>query len=180
MLPQTPHPLWNLPNLISSTRFIFAAAFIVFDHPWVRALLILLAGGSDWLDGWLARRSGSAQTSKIGALIDPLSDRLFVFVVISVYLFEGLIVTAEYFVFIARDLMTAIGFLVARAMPSLRPVTFKARFSGKVVTTLQLAAIFAVVMFPKLAAGLFAAVGVTAVWAVLDYTMMLHRHRVRG
>ena len=172
-----PHPLWNLPNLISSTRFVFAAAFIIFDHPYVRALLIVLAGGSDMLDGWLARRSG--QASKMGALIDPLSDRLFVFVVISIYLFEGLISTVEYFVFIARDLMTAIGFLVARAMPSLRPVTFKARFSGKVVTTLQLAAIFAVVTFPKLAPGLFAAVGVTAVWAVLDYTMMLHRHRVR-
>src|SRR5688500_18068565 len=103
-----PHPLWNLPNLISSTRFVFAAAFIIYDHPYVRALLIVLAGASDMLDGWLARRSG--QASKIGALIDPLSDRLFVFVVISIYLFEGLIDTLEYFVFIARDLMTAIGF----------------------------------------------------------------------
>ena len=169
---------WNLPNAISLSRFAYAVAFIIYDSVIVRVTLILVAAASDFLDGWLARRN--RQTSGMGALIDPFADRLFVLVAISTYLFEGLISTAEYFTFILRDLMTAVGFLVARIMPSLRRVTFKARFSGKVVTTLQLAALIAVPLFPRLAPGLIAATGVTAVWAVLDYTLMLHRARARG
>jgi cardiolipin synthase (CMP-forming) len=41
------------------------------------ALLVLLASGfTDWLDGKLARRWN--QTSRVGALLDPLADRLYI------------------------------------------------------------------------------------------------------
>ena len=50
---------------------------------------------------------------------------------------------------ISRDLMTAVGFLVARVIPWLRPVQFKARFSGKLVTVLQLVTFVALLRFPQ-------------------------------
>lgn len=189
-----PNPLWNLPNAISMSRVLLAALFI--GARWdQRLLLIALASLSDFLDGWLARRRHIA--SRWGALIDPLTDRFFVFVAICVYLFEGKITTWQYAAFLLRDLMTAVGFLVAKAMPSLRMVDFRARWSGKVVTVLQLVVLLVIPL--RYAAPLlwvenvpdghwainnqlvidwlFIAVGVAAAWSVVDYTLDLKRAR---
>ena len=187
-------PLWNLPNAISMSRVLLAALFI--GAGWEERLwLIAIASLSDFLDGWLARRRHI--TSRWGALIDPLTDRIFVFVAICVYLFEGQIETWQYAAFLLRDLMTAVGFLVAKAMPSLRMVDFRARLSGKVVTVLQLIVLFAIparYLAVKLSVKsdpssswdantqllgdwLFVAVGVAALWSVVDYTLDLKRAR---
>lgn len=166
-----------VPNLLSLTRLGMAAAFAWDDRPVVRTWLILSAALTDFLDGWLARRANLA--SRWGALLDPVADRMFVFTAVCAFLFEGRIDTLGYAQLILRDLMTAIGFLVARAVPWLRPIPFRARLSGKVVTTLQLAALVAVLMQPHLAPTLIRLVGVTSVWAVIDYTLMLWRERAR-
>ena len=169
--------LLNLPNVISLSRFALAAAFVAMPGTRARVALIVVASLSDFLDGWLARRSGAA--SRWGALIDPVADRMFVFTAICVYLFEGLISTGQYFTFIARDLATAIGFLVARAVSWLRPVKFQARMSGKVVTALQLLALLAVPLAPRLVGPVIVAIGVTSAIAIADYTLMLWRARAR-
>src|SRR5437867_9143123 len=126
--------LRSLPNLISISRLVLAAAFVVLESPDVRIVLVMVALATDYLDGWLARRARLA--TRAGALLDPFADRVFVLVGVSVFLFEGTLSTLEYFIMISRDLMTAIGFLVARAVPSLRGVAFHARLPGKLVTVL--------------------------------------------
>jgi cardiolipin synthase len=75
----------TIPNMLSMARLVGVPVFLwlvlwpVFDGPkndgW--AVLILMASGvSDYLDGKLARRWG--QISRLGQLLDPLADRLFV------------------------------------------------------------------------------------------------------
>ena len=169
--------LLSLPNVISLSRLVLAAAFVAAPHPHARALLIVLASISDFLDGWLARRSGAA--SRWGALIDPIADRAFVFVAICVYLAEGSVTRGEFFIFLARDIATALGFVVARAVSWLRPVEFKARMSGKIVTVFQLAMLLAVPLAPRLVGPIVVAIGVTAAIAIVDYTLMLWRSRAR-
>jgi CDP-diacylglycerol--glycerol-3-phosphate 3-phosphatidyltransferase/cardiolipin synthase len=174
--------LLTLPNVISFARLLLAPAFVVATGPEVRVTLICVASFSDFLDGWLARRRGDA--TRWGALIDPIADRAFVFTAICVYLFEGAISTGQYFTFIARDLATAIGFLVARAVSWLRPVEFKARMSGKVVTVLQLLLLVVVPLVPRFVAPrvippLVVAIGIAAAISIVDYTLMLWRARAR-
>src|SRR5690349_13486849 len=120
-----------LSNILSLSRLFLAAAFVVLAEPGQRLTLILLAAATDYLDGWLARRT-NAMTAW-GALIDPISDRIFVFTAECVYLVSGAISTGQYFVLIMRDLATAIGFLVAKSVSMLRPVAFRARVAGKLV-----------------------------------------------
>ena len=74
--------LWNLPNTLTWLR-IFAIPLIVvlFYMPywWAdpsAALLFAAAGITDSLDGYLARRLG--QTSRLGAFLDPVADKLVV------------------------------------------------------------------------------------------------------
>jgi phosphatidylglycerophosphate synthase len=167
----------SLPNALSLSRLVMAAMFVMFSAPEPRLWLLAIAALSDYLDGWLARRSNTA--SRWGALLDPITDRIFVFTAVSVFLVERQLTTLQYFILIFRDLMTAIGFLVAKSVSWLRPVTFRARAPGKLVTVFQLLTLVAVLARPEWVTTLVAIVGVLAVIAVVDYTLLLWRERVR-
>lgn len=165
----------TVPNALSLSRLVLAAAFPAVSEPGRRLVLVALAAASDWLDGWLARRGGTA--SRGGAILDPVTDRVFVLTALSTFLFEGALTGAQYAVLLARDFMTAVGFLVARSVSWLRPVEFKARTLGKVVTALQLAVLFALLLRPDLVAPLVLVVGVASAAAIADYTLALWRAR---
>lgn len=168
---------FNLPNSISLSRLLLALAFVVTDGTWQRVTLILVAGTSDVLDGWLARRSKSASVA--GALIDPIADRLFVLAAVSTYLVEGRLTTGQYFVFLARDIATAVGFIVARFIPGLSASSFRARFLGKAVTVLQLATLLAVLILPERVGILVLLIGIVSAVSIVDYTLALeHARRV--
>ena len=73
---------WNLPNTLTWTR-IAAIPLIVLlfymPYPWAdpaAGLLFAVAGITDLLDGYFARRLG--QISRLGAFLDPVADKLIV------------------------------------------------------------------------------------------------------
>jgi len=164
-----------LPNIISLSRVLLAAGFVVVERVDVRLGLVGLAGITDFLDGWLARRA--RWTTRLGALIDPFADRVFALVAVSTFLFMGELSTVGYFIMISRDLMTAIGFLVSRFVPWLQSVEFKARMSGKIVTVLQLITFAALLGLPSLVTPCLWLVGITSVYSIVDYTYALWRAR---
>ncbi|MFN2636539.1 MAG: CDP-alcohol phosphatidyltransferase family protein [Gemmatimonadaceae bacterium] len=169
--------LFTLPNTVSMSRLVLALAFVLVSGPWDRIALIAVAGFTDFIDGWLARHEKAESTA--GALIDPLADRVFVFVAISTYLVEGQLTTGQYFIFLSRDLATAVGFLVAKVIPTLRPAVFRARVLGKLVTVLQLITLVAVIILPELTQVLVLSVGALSAAAIVDYTVTLWRARER-
>ncbi|HYH59355.1 MAG TPA: CDP-alcohol phosphatidyltransferase family protein [Thermoleophilaceae bacterium] len=73
---------WTIPNLIGFTRLALIPVFLVLalgsDDGRIASASILYAviGGTDYLDGMVARVTG--QYSRLGALLDPLTDRLLV------------------------------------------------------------------------------------------------------
>ena len=167
-------PVLTLPNLLSASRFPLAAAFLASEQTPVRVALIGAASLTDVLDGWLARRH---QTTRLGALLDPIADKTFVLVAISA---NAMLSTLEFFVILLRDFATAIGFIVAYLLSGLDPKNFKARISGKVVTVLQLATVLALVLHLGALHPLIWLVGAASVWAVVDYTLLLERQRARA
>ena len=73
---------FNVPNALTSFRILaIPLVVLVFYLPvdWARpasGVLFGLAGVTDWLDGYLARRLN--QTSNFGAFLDPVADKLMV------------------------------------------------------------------------------------------------------
>lgn len=72
--------IWTIPNALSLLRVLGVPLFLwlviaVQEDIWAFALLIV-AGVTDWLDGFLARKLN--QMSPIGAILDPLADRLYI------------------------------------------------------------------------------------------------------
>ena len=76
--------VWTLPNLVSFLRLLGVPVFlwlVVVAHADVAGfVLLMLAGLTDWLDGHLARRLD--QRSRLGELLDPVADRLYIFAVV--------------------------------------------------------------------------------------------------
>jgi cardiolipin synthase len=67
-----------IPNSLSLLRFVCSPLFLEAlssKQRYFAILIIAIAGVSDFLDGYLARRFDA--TSKFGELLDPLSDKIF-------------------------------------------------------------------------------------------------------
>ena len=168
--------LRRLPNVLSLSRLLFAVLFVPAGRS-ARIALICLAGATDFLDGWIARRTNS--TTRWGALVDPIADRLFVLVAIVIYVLNGELSVVESLLLLSRDIATALGFFVARAVPTLRAVEFKARFPGKIVTVLQLVTLLALVAGAQPLTPFIVLVALASALAIADYTHAVLRARAR-
>jgi len=166
-----------LPNIISSSRVLLAAGFVAVANADVRLGLVSLAAVTDFLDGWVARRGKWA--SRTGALVDPFADRVFAVVAVGTFLATGALSPLAALVMLSRDIMTAVGFLVARMVPWLRPVEFKARLSGKLVTVLQFLTFVALLRFPDHVTPWLWVVGIASAYSIVDYTYALWRARAQ-
>ena len=78
-LPSPSDRVLTLPNLLSSLRLVGVPVFlwaILTGHDAIALVTLMLSGISDYLDGKIARRFGLV--SRIGQLLDPLADRLYI------------------------------------------------------------------------------------------------------
>jgi cardiolipin synthase len=78
------HRVWTLPNLVSMLRLAGVPLFlwlVLGPEADLLALgVLMLSGITDFLDGYLARRLG--QTSRLGEVLDPVADRLYILAVV--------------------------------------------------------------------------------------------------
>jgi CDP-diacylglycerol--glycerol-3-phosphate 3-phosphatidyltransferase len=71
--------LRDVPNAITAARIVVTVAlFVCLSVGWSRAgvVLFVLAAGTDWVDGYWARRWGPI--TKLGRVLDPLADKLLI------------------------------------------------------------------------------------------------------
>ena len=94
------------PNLLSALRLVLVPVFLwlilIDQNLWAFAILAF-SSFTDWLDGFLARKLN--QTSRLGQLLDPAADRLFILASLI-----GLAATSQVpwwlvFVIVARDVL---------------------------------------------------------------------------
>ncbi len=73
--------VWTVPNVISMMRLALVPVFAVLimtERDVAAVIVLVVAGASDWFDGVIARRFN--QMSKLGQLLDPAADRLYILV----------------------------------------------------------------------------------------------------
>lgn len=107
--------VWTVPNAISMARIILIGVFgwlVVAGHDaWAIGALVL-AGVSDFLDGYLARRWN--QVTKLGAILDPTADRMLTIVVVAALAIRGIIPWWLLAVLFARDVVVGLALLYAK------------------------------------------------------------------
>ncbi len=72
--------IWTVPNAVSLLRLLgiplFLWLLLVQEQDIPAFFVLVVAGASDWVDGFLARLLN--QRSRVGELLDPLADRLYI------------------------------------------------------------------------------------------------------
>ncbi len=164
----------TIPNRITLMRIALVPVFMVcMGFGWrVAALAVFaVAGVSDQLDGYLARKMG--QITNIGKILDPLADKLLVLAALICFLDEQTSAAWVVAVVVARELIIS----SLRVLAAAAGTVMAADWSGKVKTTVQVLCII-VILTPwhltyigpirlcDLAAWLIAAV---TVWSGTDY-----------
>ena len=104
----------TIPNALSVLRLLGVPVFLwllLGPHADGWALLVLmLSGVTDWADGVLARRLN--QYSDLGALLDPLADRLYILATLAGLVLRHIIPLWLAIVIIGRDLVVGVALLV--------------------------------------------------------------------
>ncbi|MEZ4302925.1 MAG: CDP-alcohol phosphatidyltransferase family protein, partial [Polyangiaceae bacterium] len=133
------------PSLLSLARLPLAAAFpFVHGRPWLAFAVLVTAGFSDVLDGWWARRHHQATST--GALVDPITDKIFVLTVVITLVVAGDLDLVSVLLLSTRELgelPLVLWLSIDRAARTKRKDHPRANLPGKLATALQFAAVTA-------------------------------------
>ncbi|MDO3399396.1 CDP-alcohol phosphatidyltransferase family protein [Mycolicibacterium neoaurum] len=118
----------TIPNVLSAIRLILVPVFLYLllvaeQTGWAVAVL-MFSGFSDWADGKIARLVDN-QSSRLGELLDPLVDRIYMIVVPLALAAAGVVPWWFVIVLLGRDLVLAatLPLLRSRGLTAL-PVTY--------------------------------------------------------
>jgi cardiolipin synthase len=106
----------TVPNLLSAIRILFIPAFVALllkEDTRVAGFLVLgLVVSTDWVDGYLARRTG--QVSELGKVLDPVADRLALSAALITFVVLGAIPLWAALLIVVRDaIVLAVGAILA-------------------------------------------------------------------
>jgi len=122
----------TVPNLLSILRLVGVPIYLVLiqgeRYGWA-VLTLMVAGATDYFDGKIARRFN--QTSRLGELLDPAADRLYIVVILFSLWDLKLLPFAIVILIFGRDIVLAI-LLMAMKRKGLSP--FTVTYLGKAAT----------------------------------------------
>src|SRR5258706_11738832 len=136
-----PAPLAQLHNVLTVARLLLIPLFVALmakagdARTWPAGIIFGVAGATDQIDGFLARRW--RVESRFGKIADPLADRLLIDAAVILLVAYGRLPWAGLVVIIARDLLLLIGWRVLAP----RGIELDVNAIGKGATWLLYAAI---------------------------------------
>lgn len=159
------------PNVVSLTRLPLALLFpFATVNPPVAFAVLLAAGLTDVVDGWLARRNG--QETALGAIVDPIADKVFAITVVVTLLVNGTLPLWAVPALLVREIfeapLLAWCFLTKRKREE-RPRDVRANIPGKLATVLQFAAVMAALAMPAYLTTVLAVAAAAGAFAGISY-----------
>ncbi|UCD36249.1 MAG: CDP-diacylglycerol--glycerol-3-phosphate 3-phosphatidyltransferase [Nitrospiraceae bacterium] len=127
----------NIPTIITFSRIVIILPFVLIasKQPLWGAVLFSIAAITDFLDGYIARKSG--QITKMGILLDPIADKLLVISALIVLVDMAIIHAWIAIVIIAREfIITGL-----RIVALTKEIVIPAEMGGKIKVTAQIASI---------------------------------------
>ena len=133
----------QIPNILTLSRIAAAPVLILLlrdENYELAVILFVLAGITDGLDGWIAKRYGF--TSQLGARLDPLADKI---IILSAYIMLTILGDLAFWLVtlvIFRDLIIVGGYLVLTTLDG--HVQMQPTMTSKINTVAQIVLVIAV------------------------------------
>ncbi|KAI0318749.1 CDP-alcohol phosphatidyltransferase-domain-containing protein, partial [Amylostereum chailletii] len=193
--------VYTLPNLLTMSRIASCPVLgwaILSDKPALATGLLVYAGVSDWVDGFLARRFD--MKSVLGTILDPAADKTLMTTLVVTLGMKGLIPLPLTVIILGRDVLLSLSAFYIRYTSLPTPKTFQRYWDfsipsaevrptqiSKVNTALQLFLMGTTTVSPLLAgmpglnvflAGLQWTVASTTIWSGLSYVFAKDGYQV--
>jgi CDP-diacylglycerol--glycerol-3-phosphate 3-phosphatidyltransferase len=126
--------MFTASNSLSFIRAPLAFLFLQ-DNPTLRITAILLAMFTDSIDGYVARRNQTV--SKFGTVLDPITDKFFVYFAITALFLEHRLETWELACMVTRDFFVYLYGAIQWSLGRWNNFVIRSIRWGKVVTALQ-------------------------------------------
>lgn len=156
----------NLPTALTLSRIVLIPFFVlsVYHHPVFGALVFAIASITDFLDGYLARRSG--QITTFGIIMDPIADKFLIISALVVLVDMERLPAWIAIILIVRDfLITAL-----RVVALSKDIVIPAEMGGKLKTAAQITGILCIILmstiFDHLPFDLYD-IGLVSLWIAL-------------
>src|ERR1700690_558126 len=134
---------WSVPNLLSLARVPLGGVFVLTVHrPYLAVLVLVVAAVTDVLDGWWARTRG--QVTTFGAVLDPITDKLFVVAVVTTLVATGHFGWVAVLCLATREIGEAplvLWFALSAHMRERQTKNARANIPGKLATVMQFACV---------------------------------------
>ncbi|MGZ4596559.1 MAG: CDP-alcohol phosphatidyltransferase family protein [Actinomycetes bacterium] len=98
----------TLPNALSALRLVGVPFFlwlVLNEYDAAAVIVLMVSGFTDWLDGKIARKWN--QTSRVGQLLDPAADRLYILATLIGLTARGVVPLWLTLLLVGRDLLLA-------------------------------------------------------------------------
>ncbi|MBE0425353.1 MAG: CDP-diacylglycerol--glycerol-3-phosphate 3-phosphatidyltransferase [Nitrospirae bacterium] len=153
----------NLPTVLTLSRIVIIPVFIfsVYLNPLFGAFIFIIASLTDFLDGYLARRSG--EITKFGIILDPIADKFLVISALIVLVDMARLPAWIAITIIARE------FLVTglRVVALSKDIVIPAELGGKIKTTIQIVAIICLILMRSIPEIDLYDIGIVLIWIAL-------------
>ena len=130
--------------------------------------VVVLAGVTDWLDGYAARKLGVM--GKFGTVLDPMADKLMLVTLFFVLAYVKLIPLWLLILVMARDVVIVTGALLVRVFRNIRK--FTPSTTGKVSTFFQIVFVFLVLLYAAMQVRFFHWLEITALVLTTLFTIL--------
>ena len=142
-----------MANYLTISRIILIFPVLILASPesspnnWIALLLFVIAGITDHLDGYVARKTGS--TSDLGALLDLVADKLLIIITIFYFISYGssILLIIPSIIIIIREIVISSFRQILAEKEGKNPV--KVTFIAKSKTTLQIFALSFLIISPN-------------------------------
>ncbi len=141
----------NLPNTLTVVRLILVPVFALSyflvpeQYFYLPAVVLLLSGLTDMLDGYFARRFH--EITPLGQFLDPVADKLTMFTVIICLAVRHRAILMLFLIFVVKEVALAlIGLILLKSWRNSIP----AKWYGKVTTILLYLLLCGVLIFPQM------------------------------
>ncbi len=167
--------LWNVANQLTLFRLLLIPGIVIailYGRHFPALVLLLIAAATDAVDGLVARWLN--QRTALGAYLDPIADKLLLSSCFFVLALTHAVPWWVAILVLSRDLLILITTLVMALFTPIR--RFPPSLLGKLNTTIQVGAIFAVVGRNAYPNGPIASLASLSVWLTAISTVVSGTH----
>lgn len=171
---------WNIPNALTALRLLLIPAVLfAFEghftaHELLAPSLFVLAAGTDFLDGRIARRVG--RVTALGKFLDPLADKLLILSVLFVMVQDHMLFAWVAVIVVGRELLIT----GVRTIAATQHLIIAATPWGKTKTVSQMLAVTLLMLsrpYPDVTLAANVVVGIAVVFTLLSGGDYLVRYR---